>query len=339
MSKVTIKKIAEDLGLSRNTVSMAFNGDPKVAPETRQRIISYALSVGYTKLSSQAETSANPEHPLRILVLRRADQTAYWDRIINGISEEAVLHNCMVNISTVTEENIAFRQLPTGYTSSIDACIFLHKFGEDYNRMLLGSDKIGIFLDCMDFTQQDAVLGDVIKSEGRRSIMQLTLSLINQGYRKIGFMCPYYINAETFYDRYEGFCAAMKLSNLPVLPEYVITSSPYMDKSISFQAALDSYPDIPEAIVCANDDSAFRISSLLMERGLKIPDDVAITGFDNDEFDAFSPFFTTVDCNAFILGHRMVQQLIWRMNHPDAPFETITISSTPIYRRSSQKGR
>ena len=90
----------------------------------------------------------------------------------------------------------------------------------------------------------------------------------------------------------------MNLSNLPVLPEYVVTSSPYMDKSISFRAALDSYPDITEAIVCANDDSAFRISSLLMERGLKIPDDVAITGFDNDEFDAFSPFFTTVDCNA-----------------------------------------
>ena len=337
MARVTIKKIAEDLGLSRNTVSMAFNGDPRVAADTRQKIISYALSVGYTKLSSQAEALVNPERPLRILVLRRAEQTAYWDRIINGISEEAALHNCIVNISTVTEENIHFLQLPIGYTDNIDAFIFLHKFGENYNRTILGSDKVGIFLDCKDFTQQDAILGDVIKSEGRRSIMQLTLSLIKQGYRKIGYMCPYYINAETFYDRYEGFCAAMKSAELPILPEYVVTSSPYMDKTVSFRAALDSYPDIPEAIVCANDDSAFRISNLLMERGLKIPDDVAITGFDNDEFDAFAPFFTTVDCNAFILGKRMVQQLIWRINHPDAPFETITISSTPIYRKSSQR--
>ena len=45
MSQVTIKKIAEDLGLSRNTVSMAFNGDPKVAAETRQKIISYAFQI------------------------------------------------------------------------------------------------------------------------------------------------------------------------------------------------------------------------------------------------------------------------------------------------------
>lgn len=337
MAKVTIKSIAQDLGLSRNTVSMAFKGDPKVSPETCRRIISHAASMGYTKLSPEASIPVKPEAPIRILVVRRIDQTAYWDRIIYGVSEESTKYNCAIHISVVTQENIDFLQYPLGYTEDIDAVLFLHKFGDAYSRKLLGNNKIGIFLDTKNYTFLEPVLGDVIKSEGRRSVMQLTLSLIQQGMTKIAFLCPYYINSETFNERYDGYCAALTSAGLPIRPEYVVTSSPYQDKSITFRATLDMLPDLPEAIVCANDDSASKFATLLIERGLQIPEDVALTGYDNDEYDAFQPFFTTVDCNAHHLGKRMIQQLIWRMNHPDSPFETITVSSTPIYRKSSQK--
>lgn len=337
MAKVTIKSIAQDLGLSRNTVSMAFKGDPKVAPETCQKIISHASSMGYAKLSQNGDIPVNTEAPIRILVVRRIDQTAYWDRVINGVSEESTKYNCIINISVVTQENIDLMQYPLGYSEDIDACLFLHKFGDDYSRKILGTNKIGIFLDTKNYSFLEPVLGDVIKSEGRRSVMQLTLSLIRQGMTKIAYICPYYINSETFCERYEGYCAAMTAAGLPILPEYVITSSPHQDKNISFRAALEQLPDLPEAIVCANDDSASKFATLLSQKGVRIPEDIVITGYDNDEYDAFTPFFTTVDGHAHHLGKRMVQQLIWRMNHLDSPFETITVASTPIYRRSSQK--
>ena len=337
MSRITIKSIAQDLNLSRNTVSMAFKGDPKVAPETRRKIVSHAFSMGYTKLSFDEDVPNNKETPIRILVIRRVDQTAYWDRVINGVSEEAARYNCILNISVVTQENIDFLQFPIGYSEDIDACLFLHKFGDTYSRKILSNNKIGIFLDRKNYTYLEPILGDVIKSEGRRSVMQLTQSLIKQGMTKIAYLCPYFINAETFNDRYDGYCAAMTTAGLAILPEYVVTSSPYQDKSICFKATLDQLPDLPEAIVCANDDSASKFATLLMARGVRIPEDVAITGYDNDEYDAFTPFFTTVECNAHHLGERLVQQLIWRMHHPGSPFETITISSTPIYRKSSQK--
>ncbi len=337
MARVTIKSIAQDLGLSRNTISLAFKGDPKVSPETRQKIIEHASSLGYMKLSPETDIPINESNHIRILVIRRVDQTAYWDRVINGVSEESAKYKCIINISVVTQENIDAMQLPIGYSEDIDACLFLHKFGDAYSRKILGNNKIGIFLDSKYYTYLEPVLGDVVKSEGRRSVMQLTQSLIKQGMKKIAYLCPYYINSETFNERYEGYCAAMNAAGLPILPEYVVTSSPYQDKSISFRAALDQLPDLPEAIVCANDESASKFATILMQRGVRIPEDVAITGYDNDEYDAFTPFFTTVDCNAYHLGKRMVQQLIWRMSHPDSPPETITVSSTPIYRRSSQK--
>lgn len=337
MARVTIKSIANDLGLSRNTVAMAFKNDLKVSPETRRRVISYALSVGYTKSLPDETLSSIAQTPIRILVVRRVDQTAYWDRVINGVTSEATLHNCTTHIAVISQENIDSLELPYGYSDNFDACLFLHKFGDTYTRKILENNKIGIFLDRKNYTSLEPVLGDVIMSEGRRSTMELTLSLIRQGMTKIAYLNPYYIDAETFADRYEGYCAAMKSAGLSLLPEYILTSSPHQDRNKAFLSAIDSLPDMPEAIVCSNDAAAFKFATLLIKRGYKIPEDVALTGYDNDEFDAFTPFFTTVDCNAHLLGKRMVQQLLWRIEHVSSPFETITISSTPIYRKSSQK--
>lgn len=337
MPRVTIKTIAEDLGLSRNTVAMALKNNSKVSIETRQKIISHAVSIGYSKLSSDQLLNTNTDVQIRILVLRRVDQTAYWDRVINGITVEAAKNNCTTHIAVVTQDEIDSMQLPYSYSDEFDAILFMHKFGDAYSKKLLGDHKIGIFLDSPTYTHLDPVLGDVIMSEGRRSTFELTLSLIKQGMTKIAYLNPYYIDAETFWDRYEGYCAAMRHANIPLRPEYILTSSPFPDKKIAFQAAIDYMPDIPEAIVCSNDVAAFRFAKILLERGYRIPEDVAITGHDNDEFDTFTPFFTSIDCNAYLLGKRMVQQLLWRMVHPTEPFETVIISSTPVYRKSSRK--
>lgn len=337
MSHITMKKIAEDLGLSRNTVSLALKDDPRVSAETKRKIISYAVSVGYFKLSPDELNPYQTGSPIQILVIRRIDKTAYWDKIINGISEEASRYNFKISISVVTQENADGLVLPSGYSEDINVCIFLHKYEEAYVKKLLAKNIIGIFLDYKSYECQEPIMGDMIKSEGRRSMMQITRSLLSQGMTKIGYMCPYYIKAETFDDRYEGFRAAMEEANVPILPEYVVRSSPCQDKALALKSALEQYPDLPEAIVCANDDSAIRLANLLIEQGIRIPEDVAITGFDNDEYDSFAPFFTTVESDAFQIGRRTIQQVVWRMQHPDAPFETITIASSPVYRRSSQK--
>ena len=79
------------------------------------------------------------------------------------------------------------------------------------------------------------------------------------------------------------------------------------------------------------------LSEMIIKEGLRIPQDIAITGFDNDEANSFQPFFTTVDCHAHLLGKRMIHQLLWRIKHPDAPYETITVQGEIIYRASSQR--
>ena len=101
---------------------------------------------------------------------------------------------------------------------------------------------------------------------------------------------------------------------------------------------INSFPYIPQAIVCANDDIALKCMRALMKKGLKCPNDVAVTGFDNEEaLTQADPKLTTVMVHNQMLGKRLVQQLVWRIKNPDFPKETVSIATKPIYRRSSQK--
>lgn len=74
-------------------------------------------------------------------------------------------------------------------------------------------------------------------------------------------------------------------------------------------------------------------------RGLdiRVPEDVALTGFDDDEDRMLYPFFSTVHVDTKWLGRRMVHEFLWREEHPEAPKERILVSGEVVVRRSSCK--
>ncbi len=115
MGKVTIQSIAKDLGLSRNTVSMALKGNELVTPRTRERILRYAEQVGYTTGTPREEMhrEKQPDLLYHIMILRRPDVAVYWDKVINGISEEASRNHCQTQV-VVTREDEEEKRLPRG---------------------------------------------------------------------------------------------------------------------------------------------------------------------------------------------------------------------------------
>ncbi|MCR4657517.1 MAG: LacI family DNA-binding transcriptional regulator [Lachnospiraceae bacterium] len=358
MGKITIKSIAKDLNMSRNTVAMALKNNPKVAESTRERILTYAVSVGYDpSIATGGEFLPALENSgARILILRRPDKTAYWDRVVSGISQSAASKNFIINIDIVTQEDIDALQMPACYSDDLDCVMFLHKFGREYEKMLLSGGKTGIFLDRDGYTRNVPLMGDVIKTEGHRSIYTIVEKLAGQGLKRIAYLCPFSIGAETFDDREIGFRHAMFEMGIPIEPRFFFNHSDTRDKALALETALRRFlPDsvstetplvealsehkskLPDAIVCANDDSCIRCARILKSAGIRIPEDIAMTGYDNDEYDSYMPFMTTVESNAFILGVRMVEQFCRRRVHKNAPFETITLESFPIFRRSSEK--
>ena len=341
MGKVTIQSMARELGFSRNTVSMALKGNETVAPQTREMILRYAERAGYPGVYSTGRDMEPDENATyHIMILRKPDMAVYWDKIISGISEEACRNQCQTQVAVVTDEAEERLQLPLGLDESIQAVFGVKMLNRDYINKI---KAMGIQIYMLDSYkgEEEAPLGDVVKMESFHPVMQLTQHLISQGMRRIGFLNESSSLFESMNDRYSGYLYAMKKAGLTPDPAIVM---PDMESGTfyfpeTFEKIVEGYEALPEAVVCGNDSIAKYLTQAFRKKGIRVPEDVAVTGFDNDEEDMLSPFFTTVNVDAKWLGKRMVQCFLWRIRHPDAPYEKVAVSGQIVIRKSSCRQR
>ena len=345
MKKVTIQDVAKELNLSRNTVARALNNSDTVAYETRYMVIKKACDMGYLKLSP----SVLNEFKLRtmhndcktIVVFVRRELSVFWNSIIMGISDEVNKNGCKLRLNFISEEDEENLILPLDFTESVDAVLFISVFTDTYTEMILKMKLPTVFLDAPIVSSEVFQSYDMVVCEGKNSIRQLTESLIQQGLTKIGFIGDISY-CESLKQRYDGFCEAHQLAKIPLIPELIANKHrPHKYyKTVEVEEVINAFPYIPEAIVCANDDIALDTIRILKKKGLLVPEDVAVTGFDNVEvMTQAEPILTTVSVRNQMVGKRLVQQLLWRIENPDFPREMISIETQPIFRRSTEKNQ
>lgn len=347
MAKVTIQSIARDLGLSRNTVSMALKGNELVAPRTREMVFRYAQRMGYVAGTGSEEGERQTREKgeavkHRIMILRKPDVAVYWDKVINGISEEASLNHCQTQVAVVTDRDEADLRLPPGLDEEIEAVFCVKMMNRDYVKKIR-QKGIPVFLLDTYKDPGEEMPGDIVKMESFRPVVKLVRHLLDQGMRRIGFLNESSSQFETMHDRLDGYQYAMEQAgiDLPaglVMPDTELESSEFYNTQ-TFEKIVEKYRErvLPEAVVCGNDEIAKFLTQALRKAGIRVPEDVAVTGFDNDEEGMLDPFFTTVNVDAKWLGRRMVQCFLWRKQHPDAPYEKIEVSGRVIIRKSSVK--
>lgn len=346
MRKTTIQGIAETLGFSRNTVSMALKGNDMVSPKTREIILRYADSIGYPIISQEVREKEDEDSCYRVMILKKPDVAVYWDKIVNGISEEASRNHCQTQVAVVTDEAEREGRLPLGLNETVQAVFCVKIIGADYIKKIKEKGIQVYMLDtCLKeyghreyrgITKEE-MLGDVIKPEGINTTMELVHHLLAQGMRRIGFLNDSSSVYETMHDRYSGFVQGMRQAGMELDPRIVLAdvkSSNFYEDRV-FEKIVESYAQLPEAVVCGNDMIAKFLTQTLRRKGIRVPEDVAVTGFDNDEDGMLEPFFTTVHVDAKWLGRRMVQCFLRRMQFPDAPYEKIVMQGEVIIRKSS----
>lgn len=346
MAKVTIQSIAKDLGLSRNTVSMALRGNELVAQRTREMVLRYAEQTGYVACPGQEdegerqEARQDAEH--QIMILRKPDVAVYWDKIINGISEEASRNHCRTQVAVVTQADEDAQRFPPGLDASIEAVFCVKMMNRDYVKKIR-QKGIQVFLLDAYKDAGDGMPGDVVKMESFQAVVKMTRHLIGQGMRRIAFLNESSSLYESMHDRLDGYLYAMNQAGIEVCPELVRPDSNLVNSEFyneqTFQGIVEDYKKVgmPEAVVCGNDEIAKFLTQALRRAGIRVPEDVAVTGFDNDEEYMLDPFFTTVNVDAKWLGRRLFQCFLWRLQHPDAPYEKIEVSGEVIFRKSSRK--
>lgn len=341
MRKITIQDVAKELNLSRNTVAKALNNSDTVAYETRYVVIKKAYEMGYSKLSpivlNEFKIKDKLEEVRTVVVFARRELSTFWNRIIMGISDELNKNNCKLQLNFISEEDEANYIAPLDMDTEMSGIIILNVFHKAFLELILKRDVPVVFLDGPSNVHEISSMGDVVLFEGYHSTRNITEHLLCQGNRRIAFMGDI-TYCKTIKDRYEGYLGAHNEYGIKPEEQFVINRHVehkyYKQEEVSEE--LGKLKELPEAIVCANDDIAKDVMLWLKRKGVKVPGEVAVTGFDDkEEVELLSPSLTSVHIGNQRMGRRLVQQLIWRIDNTDLPKEMITVNTEIVIRESS----
>lgn len=338
MRKVTIQEIADSLGVSRTTVWKVFGGQAGVSQELRSKVIAKARELNYTvPESSGLATDSVANTPINVaLAVCRPETSTFWTTIIHQIAKELSRHHVNLIYTYLPLAVDAGYTLPATLTSGgTHGIIIINVYDEQLLRLLSASPIPKVYLDTSTAVPPSELNGDLVLTENRLSVSRITEQLISSGRKTLGFIGDIDY-AQSNHERFEGFSKTLMLHGLSAEPQLSLTGpigqDTYKEEISAFLAAL---PKLPDAFICVSDYVACIVMQLLLGRGLRIPEDVAVSGFDANQEDSLAENLTTVQVFNPHIGFRLAQQILFRIEYPDIPYEVITIASQVIFRGST----
>lgn len=337
--KVTMKDIAEVLGLSVNAVSLALNGKPGVSEETRRNILSTANEMGYIDFSSRYDKTFS-NACICVIIKKKYYSSSFYTKVIYGVETEA--KRCGYNIILQFYEDN--QKMPSCILKRrVCGVIIIGQFEEDYLEMIYRTNLPIVLVDHSSYRLPI----ECILTDNKSGVMESVSYLIRAGYRKIGFFGDYsYSNS--FKERFDGYLEAMH----KIYPDFrelfdTITRYSVLDSieelilrrdTRAVAQILEKMEQLPEAFQCANDRNAILLNNALQYLGYKVPEDVAIVGFDDGDLaKVMFPPLTTLHISTVLMGSKSFERLLWKLDHREITPEKIMMNVELRVRDSTKK--
>ena len=289
----TVRDIARHAGVSVATVSRVTRDDPRVRPETRDRVQASIDSLGYTPSALGLSLAYQRHNTLGIILPGLGGP--YFAELIQGVESVAVDAGIAVNVLGTHFRPDAPRAVRQLAMRTDGLVIQAGTVDDDLLTELASSLPVVLVAGTSDRFAS-------VRTDGLTAERELTEHLIEvHGKRELRFVG----DDEAAGDpaaRYAGFRAALAAHGLTEAGPPMRLG---LEPEFGARAARDLHAagDVPEALVCANDELAFGLMATLPGLGYSIPRDVAITGFDDNSLAALaSPTLTTVHQPTFELG-------------------------------------
>lgn len=332
MRNVTMRDIGQRVGVSAVTVSKALSGKSGVSEAMRRRIQAAAADMGYINpnLLRQEQTRGLD---VGILIPDQyfAPDSFYamlYKQLVHALTDSG--HFSVLEL--ITEEMERTGALPhLMRTGRADALILLGQPSRAYTHLITAESIPAVFLDFYDegdaAAEADAVVGD-----NAYGCYRLTSHLIRNGHRAIGFVGSRRATSSIM-DRYLGYYRAMLLHDLPIREDWILPDRDMEGHLLPIQLP----EEMPTALVCNCDLVARETIRQLHLRGLRVPEDVSVVGFDDFTAEgageiALSTF--RVDVSAMV--QMAVKLMAERTLGTDRPFGRVVVGGHPVYRDSDR---
>lgn len=307
--KVKMSDIADKLGVSTVTVSKALGGRDGVSDSLREKIEDLADEMGYEReIHMPAEKSVS----IGVIVEERfvrEDQSFYWN-LYQVLSGEAIKKNSSAYIEVITEEAEQNLVLPKLVSDSrIDGLIIMGTFFERYREFL--KENVAIPIVFLDANSNDTVY-DSVMTDNVLGGFQMTNYLFDKGYKKIAYVGK--LNeTDSIDDRFLGYMKSNIIHGEKPLWKWIICDRDETGRVYSPDEWKIDYDDLPEAFFCNCDVTAISLVRRFQKDGLKVPDDVAVAGFDNYLTGCHDEFLTTYAISPELMAKRAIHIMLHKI--------------------------
>ena len=327
-----LRNVADLAGVSTATVSRVLNADPAVKGETRLAVQKAIQTSGY-RLNRVAQRLRTTGRSKKLIGLLIPDiRNPFYVDIIRGIEEYAYAHDSAVVIGNFSQDPKKEKlYIDILRSESVDGFVVAPTSGKDKNIEQLIHD--GHPVVCIDRGLTDVHV-DVVKSDNETGAFKATEHLIKVGHHRIA-----HITGDpaipTTSERIAGYAAALQKYGLPVDPLLIRGRMSDFKSGVELADELLDLPTPPTAIFTGNNLLTLGALETILRRDLKIPDDVAIVGFDDVYWaTSLNPSLTAVQQHGFEIGQRAIELLYQRILHPNRVPANFIIKTDLMIRKS-----
>ena len=338
--RVTMQDIADACGLSRNTVSKVFNGRGAIPAATRGLILQKAEELGYG-LPQEEKRPATPSSGGNIALLTSNMPVDYHfgTFFVTSFTDQICRAGYTLKMFEISPEELRQKRLPPHFIpEQTVGIVAIELFDTDYLKRICSLGLPTIMIDSPAHALIRLYPCDYVSMENVASIGMVMERLVTLGARRIGFVGDHN-HCGSFYERWFGYRMGLEFAGLSLDESFCILepdASPYNDPDWLIDR-MNRMPALPDAFVCANDYLAIHLMTALRKKGLSIPDDIMVTGFDGTSQSALvDPPLTTVQIPSLEIGHMAAETLLARIRNPQLPFSWTHIRTNPIWRKSTK---
>lgn len=328
----TMKDVARLAGVSTSTVSHVINDNRFVSDKVREKVLSAIRELNYAPSALARSLKMKQTHTIGMLVTTSSNP--FYAEVVRGVENSCYERGySLVLCNTAGDEERMNRSLETLLQKRVDGLLIMCTESHLPSADIL-SRYPSIPTVMMDWAPFEG-RGDIIQDNALMGGEMATQHLIDCGYTRIACIAGP-MDKTPSRMRLEGYCHAMARQGLPVLPGYIVHGDFEFPGGLNAMNQLLSLDPLPQAVFASNDAMAVGVYHALYQANLRIPQDMAVVGYDDIELARYlTPPLTTIHQPKDELGKLAIDTLIQRMIEPDGRQQILVLTPELVARGSA----
>ncbi len=334
---VSLKTIAEKCGVSTATVSKALNNQKDISEETKARIKKVAEELGYFPNAAARALKTNRSYNLGVLFEEEAGSGLtheYFSGVLNGFKVQAEMLGYDITFINTRAENRKMSYYEhCRYRNFEGIVIVCADFDDAEVRELMNSDLPVVTIDYVHHNCTAVSSNNILGME------ELVKYIYSQGHRKIAYIHGQN-GSNVTKDRLASFYRTMDELDVEIPDEYIRTADYLKTREAARQTKeLLELENPPTCIIYPDDTALIGGRNVIMEKGLQIPEDISVAGYDGTRMSQLlHPKLTTIQQNTEMVGREAAKRLINTIEKPKTTLvERVVIEGSLIHGQSVGK--